>query len=429
MQRFTDFEFGVPWVMGFFHADGSHSGDTPVEVVANHFAEEADQEILAVRRDALTLLDGLAPEAVGALWSAGAEYLPGAEPAEWTAWTRTVVALCDARLSAVTDPVALSGADLEDGRDQEEAVVAEIAGLSFLAADVRDALTECARRGTPDLAFRILLRVLRSTPGAWLAPDRYARMEAIGAALRLGEFVVDSVQYLVDDEPPPDPPTERFTDGDFGMSRLMRAFAPEGGGGTYGTYGTGGGEAGGTKAPVAAVRGLLAEASDPREVLAVRRDAQALLDHLPGRTGEVLWCAGTGLGPGFFAADDPGRASGKAWLRTVVAECDARLSGLDVPPLDGGDLVGGGARNGPATRELSEFAAVLDPETAQALTDCAWLYDPELALRLLLRTLVRTRTPLTAGQYARLAGRAAAYLHGPRLLEDVRRLVPGNAEG
>ncbi|MFC4329909.1 hypothetical protein ACFPC0_19340 [Streptomyces andamanensis] len=413
MQRFTDFEFGVPWVMGFFHADWTHSGDTPAEVVANHFAEEDDREVLAVRRDALTLLDGLAPEAVGALWSAGAEYLPGAAPADGTAWTRTVVALCDARLSAATEPAALSGADLEDGRDQEEAVVAEIAGLSFLAADVRDALTACARRGTPDLAFRILLRVLRGTPGAWLAPDRYARMEAIGTALRLGEFVVDAVQYLVDDEPPPDPPTERFTDGDFGMSGLMRAFAPDAG----------------ATAPVAVVRDLLAEASDPRAVLAVRRDAQALLDYLPGRTGEVLWCAGTGLGPGFFAADDPGRASGKAWLRTVVAECDTRLSGLDVPPLDGGDLVGGSARNGPATRELGEFAAVLDPETAQALTDCAWLYDPELALRLLLRTLVRTRTPLTAGQYELLADRATACLHGPRLLADVRRLVPEHAEG
>ncbi|MFF9211328.1 MULTISPECIES: hypothetical protein [unclassified Streptomyces] len=37
-------------------------------------------------------------------------------------------------------------------------------------------------------------------PGARLSPARYARLEAIGSALHYGEFVVDNVRYLVDEE-------------------------------------------------------------------------------------------------------------------------------------------------------------------------------------------------------------------------------------
>jgi hypothetical protein len=36
-----------------------------------------------------------------------------------------------------------------------------------------------------------------------LSPERYARMETIKSALLYGEFVVDSVEFLVEQESPP----------------------------------------------------------------------------------------------------------------------------------------------------------------------------------------------------------------------------------
>ncbi|MGW0421985.1 contact-dependent growth inhibition system immunity protein [Streptomyces sp. NPDC003015] len=54
----------------------------------------------------------------------------------------------------------------------------------------------------------------------------------------------------------------------------------------------------------------LGEASD-EEVLAVQRDAQALLDHLPSETLEVLWTAGTQYIPSFE------RITGSEWTRTA----------------------------------------------------------------------------------------------------------------
>ncbi|MER6121996.1 contact-dependent growth inhibition system immunity protein [Streptomyces sp. NPDC001795] len=200
MHRFTDFDFGVSWVMGFFHEDWIHDGDTAADVVAKHLPEHADDVVQAVRRDARTLLDNLPSETLEVLWTAGAQYMPSFEGTSGSEWTRTVMDLCDARLSAKADVSPLAGADTEDGSAQRDAVIAEIERAEFLAAEVREALVECARHCTPDLAFRILLSTMVNTPGGSLSPDQYTRMEAIGSALHYGEFVVDSVRFLVEQD-------------------------------------------------------------------------------------------------------------------------------------------------------------------------------------------------------------------------------------
>ncbi|KUN82575.1 contact-dependent growth inhibition system immunity protein [Streptomyces griseoruber] len=198
MPRFTEFGFGVPWVMGFFHQDWIHDGPTATDVVAKHLAEESDEEVLAVRRDALALADRLPSETLEVLWTAGAQYMPGFVGTTGAEWTRTVVGLCDAVLSTRADVRPLTGADTEDGRSHRDAVVAEIERARFLTAEVREALVDCARDCTPDLALRVLLNAVEYAPGATLSPEQYQGMESIGTALHYGEFVVDRVRYLVE---------------------------------------------------------------------------------------------------------------------------------------------------------------------------------------------------------------------------------------
>ncbi|WP_433455141.1 hypothetical protein ACQPXS_44455 [Streptomyces sp. CA-142005] len=183
MQRFTEFDFGVSWVMGFFHQDWCHDGPTAADVVAKNLADVDDEYVLAVRRDAQTLLDGLPSKTLEVLWDAGADYLPSFEQiGEGAQWTRTVVALCDARLSTKAGARPLAGADVEDGVAQLDAVLAEIQEAWFLEADVRAALVDCARRCTPELAFRLFAaghdgrRCQVSDPGA----VRAARGHRIG---------------------------------------------------------------------------------------------------------------------------------------------------------------------------------------------------------------------------------------------------------
>ncbi|MFI0964087.1 hypothetical protein ACH4S8_22125 [Streptomyces sp. NPDC021080] len=198
MPRFTPFDFGVSTVMGRFHQDWIHDGDTAADVVAKQLAASVDDEVLAIRRDARSF-GSLPSPTLEVLWDAGSQYLPTFERLGGGAeWTRTVVALCDARLSANTDVRPLTGADIEDGMPCLDAVVAEIGAARFLPAEVRAALTDCATHCNPDLAFRTLLRAIRCAPDASLSAEQYARLEAIGSALQYGEFLVDFVRYLIE---------------------------------------------------------------------------------------------------------------------------------------------------------------------------------------------------------------------------------------
>jgi hypothetical protein len=153
-----------------------------------------------VRRDALTLLGGLPSRTLETLWTAGLQYSPSFLRTTGAEWTRTVVDVCDAWLSARAQAPPLAGADTEDGLAHRDAVVAEIEQLECLTDEVRRALVDCAHLCTPDLALRVLLRGLEHTPGVSLSEDQYKRLESIGSALHYGEFVVPSVEYLVADD-------------------------------------------------------------------------------------------------------------------------------------------------------------------------------------------------------------------------------------
>ncbi|GHD73542.1 hypothetical protein GCM10010317_085440 [Streptomyces mirabilis] len=189
--------------MSFFHQDGTHDGDTAADIVAKHLSESADELVLAVRRDARTLLDNLPSETLEVLWTAGAQYMASFKGTSGSEWTRTVIGLCDARLAVKAGVRPLTGADVEDGWGCRDAVITEIERAEFLAAEVREALVDCARHCTPDLAFRVLLStIVNDASDRSLSPEQYTRMETIGSALHYGEFVVDSVEFLVEEEPP-----------------------------------------------------------------------------------------------------------------------------------------------------------------------------------------------------------------------------------
>nr|WP_203731653.1 hypothetical protein [Streptomyces sp. SID12501] len=186
--------------MGFFHQDCTYEADTEAELVAQHLPEGAAEYALAVRRDARTLLDSLPSETLEVLWTAGSQYGPSFARTTGAEWTRTVVGVCDTWLSEQSGVRPLTGADTEDGLTHRDTVVAEIEGMGFLTAEVRQALVDCAHHCTPDLALRVLFKVAVDTPGASLSEDQYKRLETIGSALHYGEFLVEDVKFLVADD-------------------------------------------------------------------------------------------------------------------------------------------------------------------------------------------------------------------------------------
>ncbi|GGK51196.1 hypothetical protein [Streptomyces flaveus] len=210
MERHTEFMFGVPWIMGFFHQDWSLDASMAAEAVAHQFVEELEPTaVLLVRRDAQLLLGNLTSAQIEALWVGCLEWGHSFFPrrvADGAEWMRQVIGVCDAWLSCRTETPTLSGADQYEGRELAGQVLTEVAEFgSVLDLEVADALSECVRSCTPDLAFRLLLRALSERNSALpmeqrfsLTREQYARLEEIGRALNYGEYVVSDIKYLVD---------------------------------------------------------------------------------------------------------------------------------------------------------------------------------------------------------------------------------------
>ena len=209
MDRSTEFMFGVPWIMSFFHQDWTLSASTAAAAVADQFVEELEPEaVLLVRRDARLLLEGLPPDRITELWQQGVEggerFYHRGRARDGAEWMGQVIGVCDAWLARRSDTPALSGADCFEGRDladQVRSVVEEFRAV--LGEEVTDVLVECVRHCSPDLAFRLLLQVLPTNSASlspedlYLSAEQYARLEALGAAFRYGEYVVSDVKYLV----------------------------------------------------------------------------------------------------------------------------------------------------------------------------------------------------------------------------------------
>ncbi|MFF1282006.1 hypothetical protein ACFVY4_14770 [Streptomyces sp. NPDC058299] len=207
MKRFDDADFGLTWLTTMFHADWTHNGATGAEAVRYHLDPDLESHaVLAIRRDARSLLDNLDAATIETLWQAATN--PGgtfSDPrrgfTSGAAWMATIVHLCDAWLAVTPAVPALTGADTEDGADSLDAVLAEIDRARVLPDGVRDALVRCATGCTPDLALRLLLRAICEAghrSGTRLSPDQYARLRVLGSAMHYGEFLVSEVEYLVE---------------------------------------------------------------------------------------------------------------------------------------------------------------------------------------------------------------------------------------
>ncbi|MFF1306628.1 hypothetical protein [Streptomyces sp. NPDC058307] len=207
MRSVDDSDFGVTWLMSTFHQDWTHNGPTAAEAVGYHFWDGLDPEsVVEVRRDAALLLR-LPSATIEVLWLAGTEtavpFFSGGRTGvtSGTGWMQTLTGLCDTWLSRHAGVEVAAAVPAEwDGVELADTVLAEISAADFLPDEVGRALTECVRRCTPDLAFRLLLRAMEeigSTSGARLSPEHYARLTALGSELRYGEFVVPQVQHLV----------------------------------------------------------------------------------------------------------------------------------------------------------------------------------------------------------------------------------------
>ncbi|MFF9063618.1 hypothetical protein ACF09K_33795 [Streptomyces sp. NPDC014882] len=199
MNRFTDDNFGLTWLMDSFHADWSNYAGSEGEVVENSLWGGLDpRHVMLLRRDAVSLLEQLPVASVEQLWESGIEVSDffGRRVQSGDQWMRIIIERCDEWLSQ-GEGASLGEADREEGFVHSGAVLGELGrSIEILGSDLVSELEKCARRCSPDLAFRFLLQALERR-GERIAKPRYERLAEIGSNLRYGEFLVSRLEHLV----------------------------------------------------------------------------------------------------------------------------------------------------------------------------------------------------------------------------------------
>lgn len=204
MRRFTDFDFGITGLMDTFHIDWVMEGDALHALNEYLWSELNPKEVVLLRRDASTLLSSLTCQEIETLWlkSIAGSFPFGGVIGSGRDWMRMIIDQCDAWLSGKPEP-QLSTGDLYDGLEERDAVLLLIDEMSEAGAlpaieqgeypPVSTVLTECARRCTPDLAFRFLIRmVLRS--GVRLTAEQYGPLLRQAEAFSYGEFLMANLR-------------------------------------------------------------------------------------------------------------------------------------------------------------------------------------------------------------------------------------------
>ncbi len=207
-KRFTEDDFGITHLASMFHQDWRGRGSAS-DVVASYVAQTSLPYAFALAEDALRLEEAGDDGEVEVLWACatGSYHRLDVDGITGLDWVRVIVDQCNLRLLEVGSP-ALRAVGRSPYGELSAEVVAEIDAIeadlieaidreswASIPGFVRE-LRKCATAVCPELAFRVLLRVLMeySCP---IGRVQYERFVNLGGDFSYGEFVVSRIEFLV----------------------------------------------------------------------------------------------------------------------------------------------------------------------------------------------------------------------------------------
>jgi hypothetical protein len=201
---FTELDFGLSLLSSMFHQDLRISDDSISVLDDFLWSEQVPPAVEALYRDAL-ILGALPTSAIEDIWTASTSgnFMFGRDSHSGDAWISLIVRHCrrwftvrglsipeaEVRIvdPALAELVVAAIQAFPIGLDPEEPISRALG-----------ALKTCAEDRSPDLAFRLLLRMLDSGRIA-ISSQLYSDLVLIGRASGLGDLVVSSLEYLVSD--------------------------------------------------------------------------------------------------------------------------------------------------------------------------------------------------------------------------------------
>jgi hypothetical protein len=179
-------------------------------VVISYVAQTSDLYVIALAEDALRLAASDDADTVATLWESatGSCHRLYGDSISGLDWFQDVADICERGLTQAgvhaNIEVGESAYDALRGRvtaeiDELEPALDEAIANSPLASipGAVSALRVCASNICPELAFRVLLRVLMEY-SCEIDQDRYARFVELGHEFSYGEFVVSRISFLIE---------------------------------------------------------------------------------------------------------------------------------------------------------------------------------------------------------------------------------------
>ncbi|MGI5153074.1 hypothetical protein ACQEVC_43000 [Plantactinospora sp. CA-294935] len=203
-DRFTELDYGLSLLSSMYHQDWRSSGDWTAILEIFLWEEQAPPAVLALYEDVAAF--GRLPRAeIEDVWTASTDnnFIFGRDADSGDEWLSAIQEHCRMWLVARGVSTLPAGFPVLE-RAPAEAVGAQIGSLiGWRDVDGRlirvlAALKRFAETLSPDLAFRLLLRIVDARRME-ISSQLYHELALLGRSLNCGEFVVSSLEYLVSD--------------------------------------------------------------------------------------------------------------------------------------------------------------------------------------------------------------------------------------
>jgi hypothetical protein len=203
-DRFTELDYGLSLLSSMYHQDWRISGDWTAVLEIFLWDDQTPPAVLALYEDAAAF-SGLSRAEIEDVWTAATDgnFIFGRDADSGDEFLSAIRECSRTWLVARGVPTSSAGFPVLE-RAPAEAVAAQIGSLmawrDVEGRSIRafSALKKLAELSSPDLAFRLFLRIVDARRME-ISSQLYDELTLLGRSLNFGEFVVSSLEYLVSD--------------------------------------------------------------------------------------------------------------------------------------------------------------------------------------------------------------------------------------
>ncbi len=201
-EKFTEVDFGLSLLSSMYHQDWRNFGDAAAILDMFLWDEQSLPAVWALQQDVLAL-SALSIPQIENLWTTltNGTFLFGQDAASGEKWLGLIQERCRSwyaghGVTAPTVEIELFDSQLAEMVATEISLLSARRDINPNLAEALAVLRICSRERSPNLALRLLVRIIDSKR-LMIDLRLYNELVMFGYSLNCGEFIVACLEYLV----------------------------------------------------------------------------------------------------------------------------------------------------------------------------------------------------------------------------------------